>query len=613
MTYKSGGNAQRAVRLFKAAVGRPLKLQDLRSEEIGSIEGIPALSLDAITSVAYGPEAIIVVLATAGATALHLILPITIVIVVLLTLLVMSYRQVINGYPGGGGAYIVSKTNLGKKVSQIAAASLVVDYTLTVAVSIAAGVGALTSAFTGLVPFTVQLCLLILALITVLNLRGVGEAARAFLLPTVIFIVGILAVIVIGLIHPVAQNLVPHGKSLINNQVKVSLSLLLILKAFASGCSALTGVEAIANGVPLFKEPKIKRAKNTELLLGIILGVMLIGLAILANKFGIGPRSNNTVLSQIMMKAVGLNWAYYLVSFAVLIELALAANTSFGGLPILTSLLSKDNYLPHFFSLRSDRLVYSRGVWVLAVLSGLILVALGGNTNAMIPLFAIGVFTGFTLAQTGMVVHWSRLRPKGWIYKSILNGTGALLTFVATVVFIFTKFTAGAWIVIVTIPLILLLFNGINRYYEAAGKVIKIDDGNFNETAYKTLVLVPVVDISKITELALKNAFAISNEVVAVKVVFPEDDTYKQFETRWRDWNDKVRLLTINTEYHSIVRPLVRFIELISRDDLKVIVIIPVYSPPKWHQKLLHNQLDLVLSSSLSHLKNVIVARCLFP
>ncbi len=488
-----------------------------------------------------------------------------------------------------------------------------VDYTLTVAVSIAAGVGALTSAFTGLVPYTVQLCLLILAFITVLNLRGVGEAARAFLLPTVIFIVGILAVIVIGLIHPVAQNLVPHGKSLINNQVKVSLSLLLILKAFASGCSALTGVEAIANGVPLFKEPKIKRAKNTELLLGIILGVMLIGLAILANKFGIGPRSNNTVLSQIMMKAVGLNWAYYLVSFAVLIELALAANTSFGGLPILTSLLSKDNYLPHFFSLRSDRLVFSRGVWVLAVLSGLILVALGGNTNAMIPLFAIGVFTGFTLAQTGMVVHWSRLRPRGWIYKSILNGSGALLTFIATVVFIFTKFTAGAWIVIVTIPLILLLFNGINRYYEAAGKIIKIDDDSFEETAYKTLVLVPVVDISKITEQALKNAFAISNEVVAVKVVFPEDDTYKQFETRWRDWNDKVRLLTINTEYHSIVRPLVRFIELISRDDLKVIVIIPVYSPPKWHQKLLHNQLDLVLSSSLSHLHNVIVARCLFP
>jgi amino acid transporter len=598
--------------LIKVIIGRPLKLQDLKSEEIGSIEGIAALSLDAITSVAYGPEAIIVVLATAGATALHLVLPITIFIVVLLTLLVMSYRQVIDGYPGGGGAYIVSKTNLGKKVSQVAAASLIVDYTLTVAVSIAAGVGALTSAFTGLAPLTVLLCLIILAVITVLNLRGVGEAARAFLLPTIIFIFGILTVIAVGLIHPLANDLIPHGKSLLNTNLTTSLSILLILKAFASGCSALTGVEAIANGVPLFKEPRVKNAKNTELLLGIILGVMLIGLAILANKFHISPRTDNTVLSQIMLKSIGLNWAYYLISFAVLIELALAANTSFGGLPILTSLLSKDNYLPHFFGLRSDRLVYSRGVWVLTGLSGTILIALNGNTDNMIPLFAIGVFTGFTLAQTGMVVHWLKLKPANWHYKALLNGLGALLTAIATIVFVVTKFTEGAWIVVVTIPIFILMFNRINSYYKTARNAIELSSERFVKTQFETLVLVPVVDISKTTELALTNAFVISDRVVALKVVFPEDNTFKDFETRWRTWNNKVRLITLNTEYHSVVHPLVRFIELISNEHLKIIVIIPVYSPPKWYQKLLHNQLDLVLSSSLSHLPNVIVAKSLF-
>src|ERR1039458_6260094 len=408
MAVRLRGRRSAVASTWHLLVGRPLRSGEAAKEQITPVEGLSALSLDALTSVAYGPEAIIVVLAVAGAGALHVVLPITIVIVVLLAVLVFSYRQVIDAYPGGGGAYAVSRANLGVRASLIAGASLIVDYTLTVAVSIAAGVGALTSAFPALSPATVPICLGILAVVTLLNLRGLGEAARAFLLPTMIFIVGLLAIIAIGLIHPLALHTPQPGRSLLATHGLETVSVLLVLKAFSAGCSALTGVEAIANGVPLFKEPRAARAKRTELLLGLILGAMLLGLAVLARRWHIGPRSNQTVLSQIMGMAVGRHWAYYVVSLTITVVLALAANTSFGGLPILASLLARDNYLPHLFSLRGDRQVFANGIWVLAGLSAVLLVAVGGNTIELIPLFAIGVFTGFTLSQSGLVVHWWR-------------------------------------------------------------------------------------------------------------------------------------------------------------------------------------------------------------
>jgi amino acid transporter len=341
----------------------------------------------------------------------------------------------------------VSRANLGPRASLVAGASLIVDYTLTVAVSIAAGVGALTSAFPSLTSATVPLCLGFLALITLMNLRGLGEAARAFLLPTMLFILGLLAIIAVGLIHPLALHARQPGHSLLRTHGLQAVSLLLILKAFSSGCSALTGIEAIANGVPLFKEPRVVRAKRTELMLGVILGLMLLGLAVLARRWRIGPRSNQTVLSQIMGEAVGRHWAYYVVSLTITVVLALAANTSFGGLPILASLLARDNYLPHLFSLRGDRQVFANGIWVLAGLSAGLLIAVGGNTNEMIPLFAIGVFTGFTLSQAGLVVHWWRTRPPRWSSRATINGFGAVVTGLATIIFLVTKFAEGAWVV----------------------------------------------------------------------------------------------------------------------------------------------------------------------
>jgi amino acid transporter len=599
-------------------IGRPLRSSEASKEQINPFEGLSALSLDALTSVAYGPEAIIVVLALAGAGSLHLVLPITVAIVVLLAILVTSYRQVIDAYPGGGGAYAVSRANLGANASLVAGAALIVDYTLTVAVSIAAGVGSLTSAFPSLSPYTVALCLGILAIITLLNLRGLGDSARAFLLPTFMFIIGLLAVIAVGLIHPLGLHEIQPGRSLLSTHGLQVVSVLLILKAFSAGCSALTGVEAIANGVPLFKEPRAQRAKRTELMLGIVLGAMLLGLAVLARRWHIGPRSQETVLSQIMGMAVGRHWAYYVVSLTITVVLALAANTSFGGLPILGSLLARDNYLPHIFGLRGDRQVFNSGIWVLASLSALLLIAVGGNTNEMIPLFAIGVFTGFTLSQSGLVVHWWRERPPRWHYRAVINGVGAIVTGVATIIFLISKFTQGAWIVVIAVPLFIVLFMRINAYYARVAVSIGIDKIPPAPEGRETLVIVPIVNVSKLTSYAISEALSLGQEVTAISVIIDPADANQQREStlkeEWDKWNPGVPLQLLHTDYSSIVAPICHFIdEQLATDDRQIVVLIPVLVPSKLRYRVLHNQLDVILSRDLRKRTDVGVARVQMP
>jgi amino acid transporter len=606
-----------ALSVWNLLVGRPLRTSEASKERISPVEGLSALSLDALTSVAYGPEAIVVVLAVAGAGALHLILPITVAIVVLLAILVFSYRQVIDAYPGGGGAYAVSRANLGTGASLVAGAALIVDYTLTVAVSIAAGVGSLTAAFPGLSSATVPLCLGILAVITLLNLRGLGDTARAFLLPTFVFIVGLLAVIAIGFIHPLGLNAPLPGQSLVPTQGVQTVGVLLVLKAFSAGCSALTGVEAIANGVPLFKEPRAVRAKRTELLLGIILAAMLLGLAVLARRWQIGPRSGQTVLSQIMAMAVGRNGAFYVMSLTITLVLALAANTSFGGLPILASLLARDNYLPHLFGLRGDRQVFANGIVVLAGLSGLLLVVVGGNTNQLIPLFAIGVFTGFTLSQSGLVIHWWRTRPPGWYYRAAINGFGALITGIATAVFLFSKFTSGAWAVVVAIPAFVALFVRIHRYYESAAADLAIGAIPERPEPSRTVVIVPVTSVSRLTRYALAEALSIGDEVTAVSVVVDEGDTghdSASLERAWQRWDPGVPLRILPTEFASIVDPIVAFIDEARKDrDRQVVVLIPVIVATRLRYTILHNHIDRVLTYALRTRTDVVVARVTMP
>ncbi|HUB69487.1 MAG TPA: APC family permease [Acidimicrobiales bacterium] len=596
-------------------IGPPLRARDVESEQISPVEGLSALSLDALTSVAYGPEAIVVVLATAGVAALKDILPLTIAIVGLLVVLVFSYRQVIDAYPGGGGAYAVSRANLGARPSLLAAASLVVDYTLTVAVSIAAGVGAFTSAFPGAQPDTVPICLGVLAVVTLLNLRGLGASARAFLLPTLVFIVGLLAIIVIGLVHPFALHAAQPGRSLMPAKGLETVGILLILKAFSSGCSALTGVEAIANGVPLFKPPRQARAKRTELLLGVILGIMLIGLAVLARRWHIGPRSNQTVLSQIMAMAVGRHWAYYVVSLSITLVLALAANTSFGGLPVLASLLGRDNYLPHLFSLRDDRQVFAHGIWALALMSGSLLIAVNGNTLELIPLFAIGVFTGFTLSQTGLVVHWFKERPKGWRHRATVNALGAFATAVATAVFLITKFAAGGWVVVVAVPLFMWLFTRVHAYYAAASVALGLGKSPAKPRRRETLVVVPLAGISKSAENALSEAISLSDEVIAVRVVLEEPegdsaDSERKLQEEWARWSPGVPLHVLHTEFASVVNPIVEFIDDLHRHRRRhIVVLVPVVVPDRLRYLFLHNHLDTVLSGALRGRPDIVVAK----
>jgi amino acid transporter len=598
-------------------VGPPLRWRDVTTQRITPVEGLPALSLDALTSVAYGPEAIIVVLAFAGATALHLVLPITIAIVLLLAILVFSYRQVIDAYPNGGGAYAVSRANLGHGASLVAAAALVVDYTLTVAVSIAAGVAALTSAFPVLIPDTVVICLVILAFVTVLNLRGLGDAARAFLLPTLVFIVGLLIIIAIGLIHPLALHAPQPGVPLVPRVPLEAVSVLLILKAFSAGCSALTGVEAIANGVPQFKEPRVKRAKRTELLLGTILGVMLLGLAVLADRWHIGPRSGQTVLSQIMAMAIGRNWAYYVMSLTITLVLALAANTSFGGLPVLASLLAKDHYLPHLFALRDDRQVFAPGIWTLAILSAILLIVVRGNVLTLIPLFAIGVFTGFTLSQSGLVVHWWRTRPPRWEYRAALNGLGAATTGLATVVFILTKFTEGAWVVVVAVPGFIFLFTRIHRYYRRVGLELGLGTIPGKPEVKPTFVIVPVVAVSRLARYAIGHALSISKNVIAVMVVEDGDGSAERaqhVQQQWAQWDPGVPLTVLHTEYASVAEPIVAFIDAFcAQHDKDVVVLIPVALPTRLWEQVLHNHIDFILTNALRTRPDVISARISMP
>ncbi|HUC59154.1 MAG TPA: APC family permease, partial [Streptosporangiaceae bacterium] len=489
-----------------------------------TLSGLAALSLDALSSVAYGPEAIVVVLVAAGTVGLGYTLPVTLAIVILLAVLVISYRQVIEAFPSGGGAYAVATRHLGQMPALVAAGSLIVDYVLNAAVGVSAGVAALTSAFPGLFKYTVLLCLLVLAAITAANLWGVAESARLLITPTLIFIAAIALVIVSGLLrsHPVVEP-PRHLPS-----VAESVGVLLLLRAFASGCSALTGVEAIANAVPSFRKPRVKHAQNTEAWLGALLGAMLIGLAILIRKYHVTPDPHETVLAQLAAIGVGKGALFYGIQLITTILLALAANTSFGGLPVLASLLARDNFLPHLFFLKADRQVHRYGVVVLAVFAAALLVVADGNTQRLVPLFAIGVFVGFTISQTGMVRHWREQRGSGWATRAMINGVGAVLTFAALGVELVSKFTEGAWLVVLAVPLLVLMFSRIHATYAKIGALLQIGVIPGQPEREASLVVVPVGGMSRLTQEGISAALSLGRDVVAVTVCYSEAEDEEQ-------------------------------------------------------------------------------------
>uniref|UniRef100_A0AAU2VBV2 APC family permease n=1 Tax=Streptomyces sp. NBC_00003 TaxID=2903608 RepID=A0AAU2VBV2_9ACTN len=581
-------------------------------------QGLAALSLDAMASVAYGPEAIVLVLAGAGAYGLGFTLPVTLAIAGLLAVLVASYRQVIAAFPSGGGSYAVARRHLGARTSLVAAASLILDYVLNVAVSVTAGVAALTSAFPGLYGDRLIICLGVLVLVTAVNLRGIVDSAKAFIVPTAVFIASILAIVVVGLFRSApASTYTADGHASVLAGNATSVGALLLLKAFASGCSALTGVEAVANAVPSFRAPAARRAQRTEVALGALLGVMLVGLSVLIGRFHLQPVEGVTVLAQLADASLGHNWAFYVVQFATVILLALAANTSFGGLPVLMSLLARDNYLPHVFGLKADRQVHRHGVLALAAVSAALLVFSGGDTNTLVPLFAIGVFVGFTICQTGMVIHWRGERSPGWQWKAFLNGFGAVLTGLSAVVVTATKFAEGAWLIVIALPLLVLAFEAVHRAYGRIADRLGLGRVPEPPRRDRSLVIVPVSHLSRLTCEALNAAVSLGDEVRAVTVSHPDEEDRRDTEALRRDWelwNPGVELVELTSQHRSLGRPVAAYASRVHtyHPHTRVTVLIPEVEPAHIWQRVLQNQRGAVLAHAVRKDTDAVICRLRF-
>ena len=578
------------------------------SHRLTALGGISAMSLDALSSVAYGPEAIVLGLITAGAAAVTLTVPIAAAITALLLVLVISYRQVIAVHPDGGGAYAVAKKDLGRWPALLAAASLLVDYVLTVAVSLAAGAASLASVFPPLAHHLLALTLAGLVVLYVINLIGIAESAKVLMGPTLLFIVGIFAIIVVGFFqpHPVAVI----GDDLGPIHATEALGVVVVLKAFSAGCSSLTGVEAIANAVPAFRSPAVKRAQRCEIALGVLLGSMLLGLAFLIRLHGMVPRGNVTLLAQLSAAAFGTGWPFYVINLAVTLVLAFAANTSFGGLPVLMQLLAKDHRLPHMFALRAEKPVFRYGITALALLAAVVLLIVSADTQKLLPVFAIGVFIGFTISQTGLVRHWLKERSPGWLGYALLNGGGAVMTAVAGIVLLASKFTEGAWLLMFLVPGLVLLMDRIERYYQYAAKQLglgQIPPKPMPGVDKRALVIVPIVAVSCVAERALQTAMRFGGEVVPVTVDLDPEATQRLRE-QWQEWDPGPELKVLDSPHRSLVSPTVQFVKTEIDNGRDVTVLLSQVEPKHWRHRLLYNQRGPILEAALRARTNAIIA-----
>jgi amino acid transporter len=572
--------------------------------DLGVIKGLAALSLDALSSVAYGPEAIVLALVAAGTGALSAVLPIAVVITAMLAILVVSYTQVIAAHPEGGGAYSVAKANLGRWPSLLAAASVVVDYVLTVAVSLAAGAASLASVFPSLSHHILLVSLAGLLILTVVNMFGVSESAKLLIAPAAVFLLSIFATIVVGVLrsHPVAT--IGTRESFPATE---ALGILLILKAFAAGCSAVTGVEAISNGVPAFKEPTVGTAQRTEISLGVLLGLMLVGLAALIRVHHVVPRGGVTVLAQLTAGAFGTGWPFYVSNLAVTAVLAFAANTSFGGLPVLMSLLAKDHRLPHAFYLRAEKPIYRIGIGALAIAAALLLIAVNARTNELIPMYAIGVFIGFTISQVGLVRHWVAERTPRWRLRVVLNGTGAAMTAIAVVVFLISKFLAGAWVVVIAIPALMILFDQTERYYGQVALELKLGKTPPSPHKRESVVIVPASTVNLLTQRAVSAALSLGQTVVAVAVAGNEEEC-DRIKREWDDWSCGVPIEVLLDPQRSLVRTVLKYVKSVENEDATITVLIPEIIPRKRRHEILHNQRARLLAAVLKARTDVVIA-----
>ncbi|SEO49637.1 APC family permease [Paenibacillus sp. OV219] len=594
-------------RFKRFLIGRPMKSAELEGERLSKLKALAVLSSDALSSVAYGTEQILLVLIAAGFAAVWYSIPISIAVLGLLLVLIISYRQTIYAYPKGGGAYIVAKDNLGVSTGLLAGGSLLVDYILTVAVSSSAGTDAITSAFPSLHDHRVFIALIMIIFLTIMNLRGIGESASVLAYPVYLFVIAVFVLIIAGVFKVIVYGVhsdIPEMGAAVSN-----ISLFMLLKAFSSGCSALTGVEAVSNAIPNFKKPEERNAAITLVMMGTILGAMFIGISLLAYWYGIVPNEKETVVSQIANATFGRGMIYYAIQAITALILFLAANTAYSAFPLLAFMLANDKYMPNAFKVRGDRLGFSNGIIFLGVFSALLVVLFHGDTENLIPLYAVGVFIPFTLSQLGMMVRWIRLKPARWGVGLCVNTIGMLTTLIITLIFIFTKFSQ-IWMVFIFLPIVIMGFFKINRHYQNTADELRVNIDKEKPAIKGSTIVVPVAGITKVVLQSISYAKSLTDNVVAVYVGFDEEEI-ERLERKWEEWDPGVRLIVLRSSYRSIIRPLVRFIETVewkTQETDHITVLIPQFITKHWWHNILHNQSSLLLRAYLFTQKDVVIA-----
>lgn len=594
-------------------IGKPLKNTALKNQKMGILWGLPILSSDAISSVAYaGQEMLIVLIPAIGIAAYGQMSVISWCIIGLLTVLMLSYRQTIDSYPNGGGAFIVAKENLGEIPGMIAGAALAVGYILTVAVSVSSGVEQVTSAFKVLQPYNVPLAVGLVLLLMIGNLRGVRESAKVFGVPAYAFIVGILALIICGFFKlrtgyvPAEPNL---GKPL------ESITLLLMLKAFASGCTALTGVEAVSNAVPNFKEPSTKYAKAVLLLLCIIILVLFAGTSMIANYYHVIPGEKGALLVLLAEEVFGDSFMFYYITVSTFVILILGANTAYSGFPMLIAVMANEKYMPKQLSMRGDRLSYTNGIVSLSVISILLIIGFRANVTSLLGLYAIGVFISFTLSQSGMFMKWMRQKKMHWQIKSAINGFGALCTAIVVIIIAFAKFRQGSWVVIVLLPLMVVLINQIHNHYISVKEQLKINESeyagiDFSKLNYENKIIVPIETVNKASVRALRYANTICDDVVAFCVAI-DDESAREVQEKYEKLGTDIPLVIKLSPYRKVIDPLIRYIESSEYDyeqgDM-ITVLLSEFVVKQWWHRFLHNNTRSYIEKKLLKHKHIVVS-----
>jgi amino acid transporter len=587
-------------RIKHILIGNPLSTQQLAEKRLNKVRALAAFSPGALSSIAYANQEIYLGLVVAGSAGLASSWPIALAITILLVIVAISYYQTIEGYPSGGGSYVVARENLGDLAGQVAAAALLIDYLLTAAVSLTAGVEAIASAFPTLWPHRVVLSLVILAIITLANLRGLQETGTVMALPVYLFLFTYLLMLVYGLVQLALKG--PANLTIASPPAIHPLTTFLILRAFATGCTAFTGVEAISNGVPAFQPPESRNAGKTLIVMAILMGLLFLGSIGLTQSLAVIAQPDETILSALSHRLLGDQPSYFLVQISIMLILAVAANTSFAGFPRLASILAKDGYMPRQLTNLGDRLVYTNGILLLALATGALIFVFEGDTHLLIPLFAVGVFLAFTLSQLGMVRHWHRLRGKNWLLKAFANGLGALATGVTVLIVGFSKFLEGAWITVLFLLIFIIAFQRIQKHYKEVSAQLSLHGLPPSIRPYpKPRIVIPISGVHRVTIEAVSFALSISNDITAVYIEL-EPGRAQAVRDTWQRWWPDIPLVILESPYRSILGPLLNFLDQTDRqhnDGQLATVLLPEFVPAKWWQGLLHNQTTWLMKTAL--------------